>query len=166
EVLTGFQTVPLVPVTGKTLAVFEDGSNAIVEASYNKGKIFSYGFWPGITYHLSPDRSDYKKLPQGWSEEARKMVTMPAKFANAQKLVEINQPLVEGCYLFSEKGIAVILLNWSGKPISELELVIDGAENATKVESIEHKSVRWEKIANKVKAKLPLKTVDVLMLYF
>lgn len=113
---TKFQTVSLFPTTGKTIAVFEDGSSAIVEAGYNKGRIFSCGFWPGITYNLSPDRSDYKKLPYGWLKEARQMVVSPAKIANASKFVEISEELVEGCFLESDKGIAVTLLNWSGEP--------------------------------------------------
>lgn len=165
EIQTKFQTVSLFPTTGKTIAVFEDGSSAIVEAGYNKGRIFSYGFWPGITYNLSPDRSDYKKLPYGWLKEARQMVVSPAKIANASKFVEISEELVEGCFLESDKGIAVTLLNWSGEPKKEITVVVNGAENITKIESIEKGSLKWEKTGNSVQIKLPLNTVDVLMLY-
>ncbi|MCM8758533.1 MAG: hypothetical protein NC906_02005 [Candidatus Omnitrophica bacterium] len=166
DMFVKFQTVPLTPTTGKSCAVFEDGSSAIVESTYGRGRVFYYGFWPGITYHLSPDRTDYKKLPEGWSEKARKMVTVPARIAGTPKFVEINEPLVEGCYLLSDKGIAIVLLNWSGKPMTETEITINDAENTTKVESVEQGNLRWEKSGNKVVVKLPLKTVDVLMLYF
>ncbi len=159
-----FQTVLLTPTTGKTLAVFEDGSSAIVEASYNSGKIFYFGFWPGINYSLSPDRSDYKKLPTGWSESARKMVTIPAKIASTPRFVEISEDLVEGCLLQSEKGIAIVLLNWSDRE-KELSLTINDAVNIIKAESVENGSVQWEKSKNTLRLKTVLKTVDVIMLY-
>ncbi|MCX7706329.1 MAG: beta-galactosidase trimerization domain-containing protein [bacterium] len=166
EFYTKFQVVPLSPTTAKTLAVFEDGSPVLVETPYNKGRIFYYGFWPGITYHLTADRSDYRKLPEGWSEPARKMVTMPAKIAGTPKYVEISESLIEGCYLKSEKGIAITLLNWSGEPKKEITVTINDAGNTRKVTSIENGTLNWEKSDNKIQVKLPLKTVDVLMLYF
>ncbi len=165
ETQTKFQTVSLTPLTGRTIAVFEDGSSAIVETGYNKGRIFSYGFWPGITYNMSPDRSDYKKLPYGWSKEAREMVVFPAKIAAAMKFVEISEPLIEGCFLESEKGIAITLLNWSGEPKKEITVVVNDAKDITKLESIEKGILKWEKSGNSIKVKLPLNTVDVLMLY-
>ncbi len=93
-------------------------------------------------------------------------MTFPARIAGTAKFVEINEPLVEGCYLISDKGIAVVLLNWSGSPISQLEIVINDAGNTTRVESVEQGGLRWEKSGNSIRLKLPLKTVDVLMLYF
>lgn len=166
EIFIKFQVVPLTATTGKTLAIFEDGSSAIVETSYKRGKIFYYGFWPGITYHLSSDRSDYKKLPEKWSAEARKIVVFPAKIANTQKFVEISEPLIEGCFLESKEGIAVVLLNWSGEPKKEITVVVNNAGNTTKVESIENGNIKWEKTGDNVHLKMSLKTVDVLMLYF
>ncbi|HOK80447.1 MAG TPA: hypothetical protein PK303_03125 [bacterium] len=166
EVYAQLQTVSLTPTTGKPLAVFENGSPAMVENSYGKGKIFSLGFWPGISYHSSPDRSDYKKLPQGWSEPARKIITTFAKIAGAEKFVEISQAMIEGCYLESEKGIAVVLLNWSGEPKKEIAVNVKSAKTISKIESIEQGTLKFEKSQNGVIMKLPLKTVDVLMLYF
>ena len=166
QVQTGFQTVPLTPTTGKTIAVFEDGSAAIVEASSGKGKIFSYGFWPGITYQMSPDTSDSTKLPQNWSDAARKMVTAPAKIANAKKFVEISEPLIEGCYLESDKGIAVTLLNWSGIEKPLITVKVNTEKNVSKIESVEHGPLKFEKSSDGIIVKIPLKTVDVLMLYF
>jgi len=166
QVPAQLQVISLPPVTGKTLAVLEDGSSAIVENSYGKGKIFSLGFWPGITYHNSPDRSDYKKLPQGWSESARKIITTFAKIAGAEKFVEISEDLVEGCYLESEKGIAVVFLNWSGQPKKELTVKVNTTKTISKIESVEHGILKFDKAQNSAKVTLPLKTVDVLLLYF
>lgn len=165
EIYTKFQTVPIVPTTGKTLAIFEDGSSAIVETDCDKGKIFSYGFWPGITYNLTPDRSDPGRLPRGWSDGARNMVTIPAKIAGTPKFVEISDTLIEGCFLKSDRGIAVVLLNWSGEPKKEITVIVNGAGNITKVESAEIGNLKWERTGNSIKIKLPLKTVDVVSLY-
>lgn len=165
ETTTKFQAVSLSLVNGKTLAVYEDGSCAIAEGTYGNGRIFCYGFWPGISYHLTPDRSDYKKLPSGWSEDARKMVTIPAKISNTKKFVEISDPLIEGCYLESEKGIAVVLLNWSGESKKEITVTVNDAENISRIESIENGKVKLEKSEKTISVKLPLNTVDVLMLY-
>ncbi len=44
ELFVKFQVIPLVPTTGKTLAVFEDGSSAIVESTHGRGRIFLLRF--------------------------------------------------------------------------------------------------------------------------
>ncbi|MGC8804561.1 MAG: hypothetical protein ACP5QD_01300, partial [Candidatus Ratteibacteria bacterium] len=89
-----------------------------------------------------------------------------AKIAGAEKFVEISEAMIEGCYLESEKGIAVVLLNWSGEPKQEIAVRVKSAKAISKVESIEQGILKFEKAQDGAIMKLPLKTVDVLMLYF
>ncbi|MCS7180336.1 MAG: hypothetical protein NZ891_03175, partial [bacterium] len=163
-----FQSVPLEVKNGKIVAEYNDGTPAISEVKYEKGIIISYGFWPGVNYHFSQDNNRGDRLPIGWDENIRKIITYPALIANTKKYVEISESLVEGCYLISEKGIAIVLLNWSGKPLSNIDLIIDGVKNCKFVKSVElGKVLNHEKInENKIKINLPLKTVDIVLIFF
>jgi hypothetical protein len=164
-ITTVFKAVTLTPTTGKVLAGFADGSAAVVETVVGKGKIISYGYWPGITYNITPDRTDYTRLPCNWSKDARKIATYPARAAGARKYVDISEDVIEGCLLESDRGIAVTLLNWTGEPQKEITVTIPGASGISKVESVEQGVLKYENAPDGLKVKLPLKTVDVLMLY-
>jgi hypothetical protein len=60
-------------------------------------------------------------LPYGWGKIQRDIIIAPAKIANAPKPITLTQDgkileMVEACLLESDKGIAIVLLNWSDTP--------------------------------------------------
>lgn len=164
EVSTKFRVEPLVATAGKPLAAFVDGKAAIVAATKGKGRILSFGYWPGLTYWHSADRSDNTRLPQSFSVDARRAITAAAHFANAKKPVEVSQDVIEARLLESEKGIAITLLNWIGEPLKEIKVTIPNAGKFSKVESLEAGVLPSQSTPQGLVVKLPLKTVDVLML--
>jgi hypothetical protein len=164
-VSTQYQTTNLPSDRGNVLASFSNGSAALVETIYGKGRTFIYGFWPGCTYLASADRSDRRRLPVGWSREMRLIATAPARIAGAVKSVDISVDGVEGCLLESEKGIAVVLLNWFGSDVGEVAVTVANPGTISSVESLECGKLKFDIVSGYLETRLPLKTVDVLMLY-
>lgn len=164
SVSTLYQTTPLVPTSGKALASFSDGKAAIVAAICGQGRILSFGYWPGVSYWNSPDRTNLFRLPQGWSDAGREVLTAPARFAKAPKQVEVSVDMVEGVLLESEKGVAVTLLNWTNNPFKEIAVTIPNESKFSKVESVEQGVLTSQSTPQSLVVKMPLKTVDVLML--
>jgi hypothetical protein len=162
------QTVSLAPAGEKVLAKFSDGGAAIVQSTVGRGNIVFFGYWPGCTYWASPDRSDWYCLPKNWAQPSRMAATYPARISGAKKHVEVSIPCVEAAILESEKGIAVTLLNWTGNPVSLATVRIPGLQGAriSKVKSAECGDLKYRIDNNQLSVTLPLKTVDVLMIYF
>jgi hypothetical protein len=161
---TVYQVAPLTPDGGTALATLADGRAARVAAALGQGRVLSFGYWPGVSYWNSPDRSDGTRLPQNWSSEQRAIITSAAHFAKATRHVGISTDEVEGVLLESDKGIAVTLLNWSGTPQAKITVTIHQAGKVSKVESLEHGVLSSQPVAGGVQVTLPLKDVDVLML--
>jgi hypothetical protein len=158
------QTAPLTPTDGKSLATFAAGGAAVVEAAAGRGRVVSFGYWPGVTYWLSPDRKDAKQLPQGWSRSARQLATAPARMANAAKVVDVSAEGVEAVLLESEQGVAVTLLNWTGQPLLEVTVTVGRPGKVAKVASVEQGALKYHATGDGLAVTLPLKTVDVLLL--
>ena len=144
----------------------------MAQIDQGKGRIFSFGYWPGSTYWNSPDRGDHIRLPAGWSVDGREIITAPARLAGAKKYVSASVDLVEGVLLESDKGTAVTLLNWSGEPQKTLAVTIAVSEEIAaaakagklKVESLELGTLKYKFAGGDLNVTLPLKTVDVLMI--
>jgi hypothetical protein len=104
----------------------------------------AYAFFPGFHYQQSANWDDSNgepsrgtKLPYGWGETEGNIIVAPAKkIANTPQPIKITyvtqdgkiqDTMVETCLLESEKGIAIVLLNWSGAPIENLTLTINNS---------------------------------------
>jgi hypothetical protein len=157
-------TTALTPTTGKALARFADGNAAVVEAALGQGRVLSYGFWPGVTYWLSPDRRDPRRLPQGWPRAVRKLATAPVRLAGLAPTVEVSVEGVEAALLQSAEGTAVVLLNWTGEPLAEVLVKIPHAGQAKSVRSANRAALRSTARDGIVEVRLPLRAVDVVLI--
>lgn len=154
------QTVPLQPTDAALVATFVDGSAAAVLKPLSKGRVITLGFWPGVTYWLSPSRTDITGLPTDWSPAARSFATWPARLANAPRYVTTNTPGVEAALLESDAGLAITLLNWTGRPIPQLTLTIPGLKPTAKLSSIDQGPLQRQPGSNTIQ--LPLEAADVV----
>jgi hypothetical protein len=168
---TKMQIAPLKPLTAKSLADFSalfggenSGKAALVAATLEQGRVLSFGYWPGLTYWNSPDRSQGNQLPQNWSADQRRMIVAAARFAGARKHVDVSVEEIEGALLESDQGIAVTLLNWTSKPQQAITVTIPDAGKVTRVESVEQGALKYQETADGLQVTLPLDSVDVLML--
>jgi len=116
--------------TAIPVATFSDGSQAITINRYGKGYGIAYAFFPGFHYTRSAnwdtgqadgEPSKGTALPYRWGKLQRDIITAPAKIANTPRPITLTQngkilEVVEACLLESDKGIAIVLLNWSDTP--------------------------------------------------
>jgi len=116
---------------------------------YGSGYGIAYAFFPGFHYQQSANWDDniyepsqQTTLPYGWGKLQCDIIIAPAKIANGTqgtpKPIAITyvtrdgktqDTMVEACLLESEKGIAIVLLNWSGTPgqINNLTMTINNS---------------------------------------
>lgn len=158
------QTVSLIPTTAQALATFHDGSAAATATNVGQGRIIAFGFWPGVTYWLSPDRTDPTNLPTDWSQPVRQLVTWPARQASATRHVLVSEPGIEACLLESPAGFAITLLNWTGRPIPEVRITIPGLKSCRVAASVEHGPLQFQATNRGLALTLPLSAADVVMI--
>jgi hypothetical protein len=106
-------------------------------------RVSSLGFYPGMQYLSSPERSHWRHLPQDWSVVARELSVLPVVRMAIPRSISLSGPLgvggqtlneqlvhltqlpIETLRLDSEHGTAVVLINWSEQPIAKLHVRVD-----------------------------------------
>jgi hypothetical protein len=158
------QTVPLTPTTAKPLATFANNDVAATEIKLGNGRAIAFGFWPGVSYWLSPDRTDPTRLPTDWSDAARQIATFPARQANAAQHVVVGKPGVEACLLESETGLTITLLNWTGRPIPKLAVTIPNAGQFRSLQGAEAGMLTPSRNQQSLSIELPLNSAEIVVL--
>jgi hypothetical protein len=160
---------PLGVIDAKTMYSFDDGAPAVTSKTVGQGRIIHFAFLPGLSYFRAtaqpnvPDRL-YAGGPM------RDLVAAPVHFANVDLPVLVNRPLIEAPALYSDKGVAVTLLNYGTEEtraeVKDTEVSVEADEPVTRVESAQGSKVTFKQRGNKVTINLPLGDVDVLKLYY
>lgn len=137
---------------------------------HGRGLAIAYGFYPGWQYARTAQRAPHH-LPSGWGAAQRRLAVAPAELglSGQPRAVQVNRPGVEALRLQSAAGIAVVLLNWSGADLADLEVTVRGVERFRRVQALQaprlSSAARTEAGGDvTVTARLPLRDVDVLML--
>jgi len=147
---------------------------AITRHRHGNGTAYAYAFFPGWQYwctathavHLRDTlRVHTDRLPRHWSTTDRLLATLPAQLANTPRSVVTSQAAVEARRLQSARGIAVVLLNWTGEPIPSLNVDIASIGEFRRITSVKRGPLNNTSL-NKADASvsLPLEDVDVLLL--
>lgn len=158
---------PLLPLElngARPVGTVNGGTAEITTHPFGNGTALAYGYYPGAQYWGSPDRSDRTHLPRDWSEALRLPAVAPARLAHTPTPVIVSTAGVEACRLESPKGIAVVLLNWTDRPLKSVKITIPGAGKFRKVTSVERGPVGGVLHRGAAAVELPLKSVDVLLL--
>jgi hypothetical protein len=118
---------------GHPLLAYADGSAAVADALVIKGKVTFFAMQPGVSYIRSFNGETADKLPVGYDANWRRLITLPLQSVADLKPppVYVNMPLVETPVLRSDKGVAVTVLNWTGR---EQDLVLDVQVDARAVD--------------------------------
>ncbi len=156
--------IPLDVEAGRPVARFRSGAAGVVARGYEKGSVLLYAFFPGWQYWVSPDRSDRSRLPRGWGEWQRHVAVAPARLARTSRPAWASVQGVEVCRLQSEKGVALVLLNWTDRPLDKVTITVPRVPGIRKVTSVERSPITGAAEGDTVKLTLPLKSVDVLLL--
>ena len=146
------------------------GAVVATQHAYGKGRAYAYAFHPGIQYWLSPDRSDLRHFPREWEAGLRWVAVAPATCAKTARPVILDRPIVEALRLDTqpgdtERGTAVVLLNWTDDPIDKLGITVpDLPAIATVTSTATGGPVRFEYQAPTLRLSVPLAHVDVLLI--
>ncbi|MBI3922922.1 MAG: hypothetical protein HY318_15985, partial [Armatimonadetes bacterium] len=98
-------------------ATYEDGKAAGAHVGYGKGTVVAVGFLPGLAY--SPFKAGQTTLDEVWPEAPRKLLALPLTVAGLDKVqnVRLSEPVVEASLLTGPNGSALVLVNYTYKPI-------------------------------------------------
>jgi hypothetical protein len=170
----------LQPQGAQTVATLANGAGAsrpaITMRQHGKGRAYAYAFFSGWQYWCSATHPTYPvpsalvpgahmdRLPRHWSTPDRLLATLPARLANAPRPVLTSHAAVEARRLQSSRGIAVVLLNWTGEAIGALKVSLPSGD-CRRISSVKRgplKNASTDKATASVT--LPLDDVDVLML--
>jgi hypothetical protein len=119
----------LQPTPGTSvIGTFGSGEPAITSNSFGMGTALTYGFFPGLQYWVSqyvesPVYDNPHALPK-WGKAERQIAVAPARLAKTPRPVTLSHEVFEACRLESSKGIAIVLLNWTGEPIPALTVTV------------------------------------------
>ncbi len=143
----------------------DDQSPAVVVVPVGKGRVVQFAWFPGLSYWRSQSGKE-DGLPVGFSEPVRRWILWPAlELAGVKRLVEPNQPMVEVLFLQSRAGVALTVLNWSGRPVPKLRLRVRSGFRPSRVESVLASRVEVRPWNEGVELFLPLERYEVLSLY-
>jgi hypothetical protein len=144
------------------LATFADGAPAIIERKVGEGRAVHFTWMPGISYFKSSTGTK-DKLPTGFSEAIRGMITYPVRAAKVVPPATVDQAMIETPMLLSEKGAAVTLLNWSGEEQHQLKVTARVPFNVKSVESVKQGKLDFSQTEEGVNCALPLGAADILL---
>lgn len=123
---------PVVAEHAEVIGRFDDGRPAVTVKHTGKGSAKYLGFLPALSY-LQPS---IPRLPfDRRSDDGAMCHLLPTRFddkaasALAPEVpppVVVSEPLVEATIIESPEGIVVPLVNWSGRPVRGLSVVVRG----------------------------------------
>ena len=123
----------LTPTEAKVIGTWADGSAAVTERDYGKGKAIAVGTLPGHGYI----HSAAKVTP--WARGGRRMVySLMTNDPDKNKLINLgvgarpdlprdvmaSVPGVEGLLIDNEKGTLVTLINWNAEPVKGVTIQV------------------------------------------
>ena len=111
------------------LATFSDGSPAISKRVAGKGQAIYCGFLPSLAYfkpaipkrpvdRTSAEDSLAHLIPTTLSAPAYVLIGLPAQ--GLRRPVQCSEPQVEASVIEAPQGLAIVLVNWSGRPAKGL----------------------------------------------
>lgn len=144
------------------LGVYTDGSTAAARVKYGKGTIYAMGFLPGLAY--SPFKLVQTTLDEIWPVAPRSIFALPLSGIGSTA-VSLSEPVVEASLLNGPEGAAIVLVNYTYRPISALKVRLKSVPSFTKVVSTEGVPVTVKRLSGGgVELTLPLTWTDIVLL--
>jgi hypothetical protein len=156
---------PLVPQNSdvSVVARFSSGESAITVRPFQRGKVIGYAFFPGNLYVRTAERLPYH-LPRSWGSAQRSIAVAPARVAGTPRNVWVSVQGVEARRLDSPRGIAVVLLNWTGEALKQAKLHVTVRTAPTTVTSARGVKLKHQVSGSDLEVDLPLADVDVVLI--
>lgn len=128
--------VGLKPAGGTVLGTFGDGSPAVVGHVFGKGQTVYIGACPAIAY-IKEAKFVPAELKEQWPADHRQLINARAGRDSVHRLVELSHPVVEAGVFDSKQGTALVLANFTYRPIENLEVRLFVSRPVGSVVSVE-----------------------------
>ncbi len=149
---------------GQVRGRFDDGKPAVIRNQYGQGASLHFATMPGLAYGRGAHQVD--RVPTtDYPPRIADLITNLATDADILAPVKTSPPYVEAVLLKSDKGRAVTLLNWSGKPLSRAQVTLLDAPDAGSVRSARLGDLKFRRGRDgSISVQLPMPRVaDVLL---
>ena len=92
------------------------------------------------------------------------------KIANVELPVTVNRELIEAPALYSNKGVAVTLLNYGEETkeaeVKEIEVTVQVDQRVQRAQTSVLDEIKFKQDGNQVTVTMPLGSADVLQLFY
>lgn len=149
---------------GKVLATFANNQPAVILHAYGHGKVLSYMFMPGLNYFKQVMAANQgKPYVTIFPAAARHLITFPCYQDQVVKPVQVSDPVVEADLLASRKGAALVLANYTRKPIAGLRCSV-ALHGIRSVYSVEQGKLTYQRRGGRMNFSVPLNVADIILL--
>jgi len=153
--------VSLTPAGGRVIGRYKDGTPAVVENAFGKGRAVYVGSCPAITY-AKEAKFVPRELKEKWPAAQRGFINGLAR-QTVPRLVECSLPVVEAGVYDSDGGTALILANFTYEPIADFSVTLRVPKAVKSVRSVEKGPLRFSVSDGKVTMSLELGLNDVIL---
>jgi hypothetical protein len=122
------------PTTGRTVGRFTGGQPAAVVNRFGRGRAVYVGACPGLSY-LKDAGFVPTALAERYPETQRRLINAVAIARGATRLVELSAPVVEAGVFDAPEGTALVLANFTYRPITKLTARVAVAREVQRVHS-------------------------------
>jgi hypothetical protein len=124
------------PTTGRVVGRFKSGQPAAVENTFGKGRALYIGACPGLSY-LKDAGFVPTALEERYPAPQRHFISAVARAAGATRLVELSEAVVEAGVFDAPHGTALVLANFTYRPIETLSARVPVARPVHRVRSLQ-----------------------------
>jgi len=149
-------------VKTKILGEYENGKPAIIEHKFGKGKVYYVGTYAGLIYSR-PVKRIRGKVETGYRKKERRIITEFALKSGVKRPVECDKPCVEADLLEEEKGIGLILANYTGESQREINIKVNTQRKIKTVYSATKGMITFKEGNGYIEFKIPLTVVDLIV---
>jgi len=154
--------VSLNPITARVVAT-SGGQACITVNDHGLGAGVAYAYYPGLAYWLT-GRRHCRFLPNGWGKRERDLVVQPLRRAGVSRSVFGNVECVEVRRLESDRGIALVVLDWTGDGAGTVQITLTRPGRLEKVTSVTAGPLRSWRAGDALHFELAMNGVDVVLI--
>ncbi len=114
-------TVRVAPATARVMGTFSGGEPAVLSHQHGKGRTLYIAGCPGLSY-LKDAKFVPRELKESYPPIQRRFINAWAAASGAQPLARLSHPVVEIGVYDAPEGSALVLANFTYKPIEEIDV--------------------------------------------
>ncbi|GMU23460.1 MAG: hypothetical protein AMXMBFR13_35380 [Phycisphaerae bacterium] len=146
-----------------SIATFEDGAPAGRLVQHGRGQVMGVGFLPMLAYGHGAGFQP-RTLEEKWPMEPREIIRHALDRAGVVPVARASEPVVETGLLAGPRTSALVLVNYTYKPLGTLTVDLNWPAAIRRAVSCEGVSVQIESLPGGTRITLPLEWTDIVLL--